>query len=210
VTLTQRVPRLRTRCRRSKRLCRPPPPPPMVVARPRGDSRSGAERAPQGGRAEPRLRRTRCATSGKLPAASPLSFAVPAASGLHRGGSTRRVQGSSFRSRTTKGRGVAGQQSGSKRPGRTYAAIADKPPRAQKRLRLAPSWTGRRLCRLAVLACHAGGRGFESRRSRISAFPANKHAALPEEARIAPFRAANWQHFCRWLKQKIPVNRADY
>jgi hypothetical protein len=43
-------------------------------------------------------------------------------------------------------------------------------------------------------ACHAGGRGFESRRSRCSVCPANKRLSLPEEARNALLRAANGQH----------------
>jgi hypothetical protein len=42
--------------------------------------------------------------------------------------------------------------------------------------------------------CHAGGRGFESRRSRLSVCPANKRVALPEWVRIALLRAANGQH----------------
>jgi hypothetical protein len=45
-------------------------------------------------------------------------------------------------------------------------------------------------------ACHAGGRGFESRRSRLFEVPANRLVSLSMEASGADFWAANGQHVC--------------
>lgn len=45
--------------------------------------------------------------------------------------------------------------------------------------------------------CHAGVRGFESRRSRLSGMPANGHLQFAEQAWIAGSRAANGQHVFR-------------
>ena len=52
------------------------------------------------------------------------------------------------------------------------------------------------------LACHAGGRGFESRRSRCSVLPANERVELSIAARLLHMRAANGQHCLGRREQK--------
>jgi len=54
-------------------------------------------------------------------------------------------------------------------------------------------------------ACHAGGRGFESRRSRCYVLPAKRHILLSCQARKRGVRAANgqqWQVAETWLFAK--------
>jgi hypothetical protein len=71
----------------------------------------------------------------KLPPASPLVIRCAHCKRTFTGAAAREeFKAHPCLTRTTKGRGVAGQQSGSKRAERSYAAIADKPARAQKRL----------------------------------------------------------------------------
>src|SRR4051812_42428879 len=56
-------------------------------------------------------------------------------------------------------------------------------------------------------ACHAGGRGFESRRSRLFVCPANKRVVLPEWTRTAVFRQQTG-HEAERLGQTIPAKQA--
>jgi hypothetical protein len=83
------------------------------------------------------------------------------------------------------------------------AGLANLP----KRLDLADSAAWRNPLKRFGHTCHAGGRGFESRRSRLFVCPANGHVVLPGWARSTWFRAANGQHCVRPFGRKIPANR---
>jgi hypothetical protein len=67
-----------------------------------------------------------------------------------------------------------GQQTGSKRHGAAYPATREPPPRAEEPHE--QSSASPIVVYLATLevACHAGGRGFESRRSRLRYLPGNR------------------------------------
>ena len=59
----------------------------------------------------------------------------------------------------------------------------------------------------AEVVCHAGGRGFESRRSRCFVLPANERVELSTLARVMDLRAANGQHCLGPREEKVPANQ---